>query len=184
MVWPQLLLAKRSKENIQFGWRRTTFFFFFLNYMLQEVINACCLQQLYIVIKYIYFILGRWTAALDQRFTWQWICGHSRTRRPWCSTFLYEPPAGVRLSHSHYLHLFLSARRGKCFTVGCIWLPAKCSRAYAPATTHNEEPIFDGVGTYEMPAYPASSMRKPFQRCTIWLEFFQTRWAFFNIIIN
>ena len=75
--------------------------------MLQEVINACCLQQLYMVIKYIYFILGRWTAALDQRFTWQWICGHSRTRRPWCSTFLYEPPAGVRLSHYHYFSLSL-----------------------------------------------------------------------------
>ena len=130
--------------------------------MLQEVINACCLQQLYIVIKYIYFILGRWTAALDQRFTWQWICGHSRTRRPWCSTFLYEPPAGVRLSHSHYLHLFLSARRGKFFTVGCIWLPAKCSRSYAPATTHKEGPIFNGVGTYEMPAYPASSRESYF----------------------
>jgi len=130
--------------------------------MLQEVINACCLQQLYIVIKYNYFILGRWTAALDQRFTRQWICGHSRTRRPWCSNLLYEPPAGVRLSHSHYLHLFLSARRGKFFTVGCIWLPAKCSRSYAPATTHKEEPIFNGVGTYEMPAYPASSRESYF----------------------
>ena len=113
-------------------------------------------------IKYIYSILGRWTAALDQRFTRQWICGHYRTRRPWCSTFLYEPPAGVRLSHSHYLHLFLSARRGKFFTVGCIWLPAKCSRSYAPATTHKEEPIFNGVGTYEMPAYPASSRESYF----------------------
>ena len=131
-------------------------------------------------IKYIYFILGRWTAALDQRFTRQWICGHSRTRRPWCSTFLYEPPAGVRLSHSHYLHLFLSARRGKFFTVGCIWLPAKCSRSYAPATTHKEEPIFNGVGTYEIPAYPASSRESYFS--SVWFDSnFSRRGGLFSI---
>ena len=124
--------------------------------------HARGLQQLYFVIKCIYFILGRWTAALDQRFTRQWICGHYRTCRPWCSTFLYETPRCVRLSHSHYLHLFLSARRGKFFTVGYIWLPSKCSLSDAPATTHKEEPIFNGVGTYEIPPFPASSRESYF----------------------
>ena len=109
-----------------------------------------------------FFTLGLWATELDQRFTLQWISGPDYwTRRPWCPKVLDERPAGVRLSHSHYLHLFLSTRCGKFFTVGCVRLPATFSRSHAQATSYREETTYR-VGSYGMPAYQGSSRESYF----------------------
>ena len=109
-----------------------------------------------------FFTLGLRATELDQRFTLQWISGPDYwTRRQWCPRVLDERPAGVRLSHSHYLHLFLSTRCGKFFTVGCVRLPATFSRSYAQATTYREETTYR-VGSYGMPAYQGSSRESYF----------------------
>ena len=102
------------------------------------------------------FLCQAWATVLDQRFTRLWLSGHWRTRRPWCPRVLHEPPTVMRLSHSHYLYLLLSARRGKFFTVWCVRLPAKFSRDYAPATTHKEGRDHNGE-PYGMPCYQGPS---------------------------
>ena len=58
------------------------------------------------------FIPGLWAAELDQRSLWQRIPCYCWTRWPWRPSFLQEPQAAARISHSHYIYLCMSARCG------------------------------------------------------------------------